>query len=285
MKRPIVMAVLLLSLGNASAQEVQETQETPKHTKSNATASTLAPTPRHDGSLFPRQAMEFREPHLPLPTSHSSLKTRIGRIDIGRGYQWRNATLYGTAGRDVMTGLMEKQDAEVGIAYLRNSLFLNVGLMANVYSLNQLTRLDASPLRNQFGVSGSLRYNFSENLSATVYGQYVSNPFYHSSTSEASKAVTSTSEASEAVTMAAFPYIATSSFGGYITLQNERLGVDLGVNNYYDPLIHNWRTDPIVRPTYKIGKVKIGMDIGPLVKEGILRLAGKKRPAHPMILP
>jgi len=257
------MAVLLFS-GNVSAQEVLERKETPNQSKSNVEANMFAPTTFHNESLFPQQAKGAGElQNFGLNNQPSA--ANIGRINTSRDYQWRNATLYGTAYRDVMTGLMEKQDAEVGIKYRMNSFSFNVGLMANVYSFNQLTRLGDSPLRNQFGARGSLHYDFSENLSATVYGQYVSNPFYHS--------------------MAAFPYIATSSFGGYITLQNEKMGVDLGVNNYYDPFSHVWRTDPIVRPTYKIGKVKIGMDVGPLVREGILRLAGKRRQAGPIMLP
>jgi len=61
--------------------------------------------------------------------------------------------------------------------------------------------------------------------------------------------------------------------------------IRMGVNNYYDAFSRSWRTDPIVRPTYKIGKVKIGMDVGPLMKEGLLRLAGRKRRSGPIIMP
>jgi len=68
-------------------------------------------------------------------------------------------------------------------------------------------------------------------------------------------------------------------------LQDEKLGVDLGLNNYYDAFSRSWRTDPIVHPKYKIGKMKIEMDLGPLMKESLLRLAGKKRYMGPIIMP
>lgn len=138
--------------------------------------------------------------------------------------------------------------------------------MANVYNFNSLSTIYGFyTIQNQFGISGALSYDFNENFSATVYGRYVTNSFYHS--------------------MASFPYIATSSFGGFITLHNEKCGIDLGVNSHYDAFSHSWQTNPIVRPTYKIGKVKMSIDVGPLMKEGILRLMNKRRVNGPIIMP
>lgn len=181
-------------------------------------------------------------------------------------HQWRNLNLYGIGNRTNMIGLVDKQNAEVGVTYSSDKLFFSVGLIASVYNFNSLsTMYDYSTIQNQFGISGALSYDFNENVSATVYGRYVTNSFYHS--------------------MASFPYIATSSYGGYIMLYNGKCGIDLGVNNYYDAFSGSWQTNPIVRPTYKIGKVKMSFDMGPLMKEGILRLMNKRRVDGPIILP
>jgi len=258
------MAIFMLSLGPASAQEMQNTQEITDYKKNDIEANAFAPTTFSFDLDFHQQVMEFdKYPNLnlnqPLSPAHAY------KIKTSGDYHWRHLTLYGIGDRDIMMGLMDRQDAEVGFVYHKDKVFFNVGLMASVYNFNPLAGPQGSPIHNQFGIRGNIRYDFNENVSVTVYGQYVNHPFYHS--------------------MASFPYIATSSFGGYLTLQNEKFGMDLGVNNYFDPFSRSWKTDPIVRPTYKIGKVKIGMDVGPLMKEGILKLAGKKRAAGPIIMP
>jgi len=261
MKKLIAITMSLCSLGNISAQEVQDIQEKTNYGNRGLETNILAHPTFRNGIDGLRQTVDFNQlQNFSLNNTPSPSLT--GSINTSKDYQRNTLMLYGSGDRDVMIGLMDKQDAEVGIMYHRNSLSFDLGLMANVYNFNPL---QGSPIRNQFGINGSLRYDFNENVSVTVYGRYVNNPFYQS--------------------MAAFPYIATSSYGGYFTLQNEKVGIDLGVNNYYDVFSRSWRTDPIVRPKYKIGKVKLDMDLGPLMKEGILRLAGKKRYEGPMIMP
>ena len=180
-------------------------------------------------------------------------------------HQWRNITLYGFGNSVNMIGLMKKQNAEVGVMYTHDKMSFSVGLMANVYNFNPMSAKYGFTIQKQFGINGRFCYDFNENVSTTVYGRYITNSFYHS--------------------MATFPYITTSSFGGFITWNNEKYGIDLGVNNYYDAFSNKWRTDPIVRPTYKIGKVKMSIDVGPLMKEGVLRLINKRKVDDPIIMP
>lgn len=180
-------------------------------------------------------------------------------------HQWRNVTLYGIGNGVNMIGLMKKQNAEVGVMYSHDKMSFSIGLMANVYNFNLMSAKYGFTIQNQFGINGRFSYDFNGSVSATVYGRYITNPFYHS--------------------MASFPYITTSSFGGFITWNNEKYGIDLGVNNYYDAFSNKWRTDPIVRPTYKIGKVKMSIDVGPLMKEGVLRLINKRKVDGPIIMP
>lgn len=157
----------------------------------------------------------------------------------------------------IMPELMVKQSVEVGGIFSHNKLVFSLGLIANVYNFNPLSTMSGSVIQNQFGIYSRLSYDFNNNVSASVYGRYVTNSFFHS--------------------MASFPYVATSTFGGFFTLHSEKYGIDMGVNNYYDPFNRCWRTNPIVRPAYKIGKVKITIDVGPLIKEGFLHIVNKQR--------
>lgn len=182
---------------------------------------------------------------------------------------WQGGMVVGGSEYDQMPGLMDRRRVEFQAVQHYAGFTFAVGLSANKYALpidSRLTMLNMGAVQNQFVVSGLVSYDFSDNVSMTAYGQYVSNPFYHS--------------------MAALPYISTSSYGGFITLHNGDTGIDLGVNNHYDPFARRWQTDPIVRPTFKLGKkVKMSVDIGPLMKEGNLRIMGKKRSQGPMIMP
>lgn len=186
----------------------------------------------------------------------------------GEMWTWRGGALYGGSDDVSMIGLMRRQGVDLNVVQQYGDFTFRLTLSANRYMLpvdGRLGMMGMSARQNQFGIGGMITYDFNENLSTTVYGMYVSNPFYY--------------------TMAVFPYIPTSSYGGYITLHNDATGLDLGVNNHYDPFARRWQTDPIIRPTFKIGKVKTSIELGPAVKEGLLRMMGKRRSQGPIIMP
>lgn len=187
---------------------------------------------------------------------------------VGSIASWQGGAIVGGSEYDTMLGLMERRQVDFNAVRHYGNFTIAVGISASKYAFpsdGRLGMLEMNAVQNQFGISGALTYDFNNHVSATVYGQYVSNPFFYS--------------------MAAFPYISTSSYGGFLTLHNGSTGLDLGVNNHYDPFIHSWRTDPIVRPVFKIGKVKAGIDFGPIVKDGILKIMGKQRQQGPIIMP
>ncbi len=266
MERLIITIFCLFAYVHISAQEVLRTpvNETPIDNKNINDTIISFPTTFHDGFFVPEKVVSFdnyydKSQYKLIPVQHSELTS------FGIDEKWGNPNLYVFKDVNIMPELMNKQSVEVGIIYNHNKLLISVGLIANVYNFNTLSTTYSSAIQNQFGISGWLSYDFNENVSATVYGRYVTNPFYNS--------------------MASFPYVETSSFGGFITLQNEKYGIDLGVNNYYDAINRCWQTNPIVRPTYRIGKVKMSIDAGPLLKEGILRLMNKQRVYGPIIMP
>ena len=99
----------------------------------------------------------------------------------------------------------------------------------------------------------------------TAFGQYVTNPFY--------------------VSMAAYPYINTSAYGAYLTLQNEKIGLSLGVQREYDPFRRQWITDPIIMPSFKMGKTTIQIDFGPALRYIIQNLIHKDQYNQGPIIP
>ena len=54
--------------------------------------------------------------------------------------------------------------------------------------------------------------------------------------------------------MAAFPYVNSSAYGGYFTLENDRYSVDLGVQRRYDSYRQQWIVSPILTPKYHFSK-------------------------------
>lgn len=257
MGRLIIMIFCLFTYVHISAQEVLRIPM--NHKKINDTIMTFTTTLYDDYFLLEKVTSldnyYVNNQNKLIPKFHSDFPSS----------KWTFLNLYGFKDEDIMPELMKKQNAEVGIIYNRNKLLISIDFIAIVYNFNPLSSMYSSVIQNQFGIKGWLSYDFNENVSVSIYGKYVTNSFYHS--------------------MASLPYVTTSSFGGFITLHTERYGVDLGVNNYYDAFNRCWQTNPIVRPTYKVGKVKIGMDVGPLIKEGILCLMNKQRVNGPIIMP
>lgn len=181
---------------------------------------------------------------------------------------WQGGAIYGSSEDISMPALMRRQGVAFNAVQQSGALMFNVGFSANKYAFpmdGRLGMLGMGARQNQFSVNGAMTYEFSPNLSATLYGRYVTNQFYYS--------------------MAAFPYIGTSSYGGFFSLRNGDTGLDLGVNRYYDPFARRWRTDPIVRPKFKVGKIKMDFDVGPLVKQGLLKIFGKQQSQGPIIMP
>lgn len=110
-------------------------------------------------------------------------------------------------------------------------------------------------------VGASLNYIIDNNWSVTALGQYVSpySPF-------------------RPVVQAMMP---TSGYGGYVTYQTDYFSISGGVRQEYNPNTMSWETNPIIMPQVKIGDVKIGVDIGPAIKNGIVNMQREKNSVPP----
>ena len=154
-------------------------------------------------------------------------------------------------------GLMDVQSVSGGVQYSLGDLTVQGMLSANRY-------LYYGRVTSQYGVSGQIAYSFSPNLSLTVFGTYYnSNPF---------------------ICMAAFPYVPTTSYGGYMTVGNRRFYMNLGVERRYNPFERKMETVPIISPAFKISnKVTVELPLGDLTKHLVEELVMKNNGHGPMV--
>ena len=62
-------------------------------------------------------------------------------------------------------------------------------------------------------------------------------------------------------------FVPTTSYGGYMTVGNNRFYVNLGVERRYNPFEHKMQTVPIITPAFKVSKnVTIELPLGELTK-------------------
>jgi len=164
-------------------------------------------------------------------------------------------------GRTELMGLGEINKAVFGTGRDYGAWHFDVNVGAEKYHFFHNTR-------NNVFVSGAVTYRINEHWSATAFGTYSLNPFFHS--------------------MAAYPYVTTSRYGGTVNWKsNGNFGLRLGVQREYDPFAHRWVTKPIVAPSFKINKVKIEIDTGPLILDCLRHFVekGRSNSNSPNIMP
>lgn len=195
--------------------------------------------------------------------------------DEGQLASWSGGAVFGVGSHVSMPGLMSVQNATVGVTHTVGRLTMTAA--ASAYRNNLLRTASAADSRaggmgtllntTYFTVGGMMTYRFSDNISATVFGRYSTNRTFYS--------------------MAAMPYMATSGYGGYLTFMGETLGVDVGVERYYDTFARRWITSPIVTPKIKFSdKFTLALPVGPLVKDVLHDLLRKDKVREgPMIMP
>lgn len=148
-------------------------------------------------------------------------------------------------------GLMDVQSVSGNMQYSLGALNMQGGLIANRYLYHR-------GIISQYGISGQIVYSFNPNLSATIFGTYYNtNPF---------------------ISMAAFPFVPTTSYGGYMTVGNNSFYMDLGVERRYNTFERKMETVPIISPELKISnKVTVELPLGDLVKHVVEDILVKTR--------
>lgn len=160
---------------------------------------------------------------------------------------WKNAQFIATGDIQIMPGLMEIHSGTIGVNQNIGNLSIYMGGIANKYGY-------FNGLHTQYGVFGNLQYQFSPKLSFTAFGTYYFGrpkgfPLLPSM----------------------IGYYGVSNFGGYMSYQlNETFGVDVGAQAVQQFGTNRYRVEPIVTPTVKLGKVKLGLPVGQIL-HGIIR--------------
>jgi len=154
--------------------------------------------------------------------------------------------------------LLTSRSVSLGFSGHTDRLYYNVNALATNYA--------TMPAGNfyQYGVSGIARYQLSDIVSLTAFGQWYN--------------------IDPRISMAAYPFVNTSRYGGYVTIMNDdsRVGVDLGAQRYMDPMTGRWEMAPIVTPKLRIGdNVMISLPVGGAIKNGIDRMNQKNMPPPP----
>ena len=148
-------------------------------------------------------------------------------------------------------GLMDVQSVSGNMQYSFGAINMQGGLIANRYHYHR-------GIISQYGISGQIVYSFNPNLSATIFGTYYNtNPF---------------------ISMAAFPFVPTTSYGGYMTVGNNSFYMNLGVERRYNTFERKMETVPIISPAFKISnKVTVELPLGDLVKHVVEDVIMKNR--------
>lgn len=164
----------------------------------------------------------------------------------------KNLRLTATGAYRSYIGLMDVQSVSGGVQYSLGAMTVQGALAANRY-------LYYGRVFTQYGVSGQLSYSFNPNLALTIFGTYYNtNPFF---------------------SMAAFPFVPTTSYGGYMTVGNRSFYVNLGVERRFNAFEHKMETVPIITPAFKISnKVTIELPLGDLTKHLIEEILIKSGP-------
>lgn len=265
MKKLITFLMFLLAVGQgATAQEVSGLQmPLPKEEIHPITESAENHqfTPTYSDILMMKalsSAELLATPNMPIGVmSFSAAQPLVYGYDASRTGATsmevsKNLRLTATGAYRSYIGLMDVQSVSGGVQYSLGAMTVQGALAANRY-------LYYGRVFTQYGVSGQLSYSFNPNLALTVFGTYYNtNPFF---------------------SMAAFPFVPTTSYGGYMTVGSRSFYVNLGVERRFNAFEHKMETVPIITPAFKISnKVTIELPLGDLTRHIVEEILIKSGP-------
>lgn len=265
MKKLITFLMFLLAVGQgATAQEVsglqmplpkeelhQITESAENHQLTPTYSDILMMKALSSSELLATPSMQI----VPLPFAatqplvygYDASRTGATSMEVSK-----NLRLTATGAFRSYIGLMDVQSVSGGVQYSLGAMTMQGALAANRY-------LYYGRVFTQYGVSGQLSYCFNPNLALTIFGTYYNtNPFF---------------------SMAAFPFVPTTSYGGYMTVGNRSFYVNLGVERRFNAFEHKMETVPIITPAFKISnKVTIELPLGDLTRHIVEEILIKSGP-------
>lgn len=262
MKKLITFLMFLLAIGQvATAQEVSGLQMPLPKEEIHPITESHQFTPTYSDILMMKalsSAELLATPNMPIGVmSFSAAQPLVYGYDASRSETAsmevsKNLRLTATGAYRSYIGLMDVQSVSGGVQYSLGAMTVQGALAANRY-------LYYGRVFTQYGVSGQLSYCFNPNLALTVFGTYYNtNPFF---------------------SMAAFPFVPTTSYGGYMTIGSRSFYVNLGVERRFNAFEHKMETVPIITPAFKISnKVTIELPLGDLTRHIVEEILIKSGP-------
>ena len=165
---------------------------------------------------------------------------------VGKGY------LMGAGSHTTYPGMGNTSSASVALTMPMGDRFqVTAGVTGSKYHFDRNAW-------NDYGVFGNATFRLNDRLSLNAFGQYYVNQQYHS--------------------VAAMSFLNTSSYGGTLGWKaSDNFSLDVGARRIYDPYTGQWRTLPVVQPTFNLLGAPISFDAGPLIYQLLDGLFGKGR--------
>lgn len=188
--------------------------------------------------LFPYSLAQPLDLHIPV------LHFTPGQSSL---FNWNNGAIVASGGTRTFPGLMQIESGELSINQSAGNFSFHIGGIVNKYGY-------FNGLHTRYGLNGSISYQFTPRLSATIFGDY-----YFGQPPQMANGMP--------MPPAMIGYYGRSTFGGYFDFQiNERWGVQTGVQTVQQVGTNRYKAEPIVTPYYKISKkVAIGLPVGQIL--------------------
>ncbi|MDE5887951.1 MAG: hypothetical protein K2H46_10245 [Muribaculaceae bacterium] len=163
---------------------------------------------------------------------------------------WKNGAFMASGSISSYPGLMDIHKGSVGLIQNFGNLTIYAGGEANKYGY-------FNGLHTQYGINGTIQYNFSPRLALIGYATY-----YFGKKPLMANGMP--------MPPAMMGYYSVSKFGATVDYQlNETFGLIVGGEAVQQFGTNRYRFEPIVTPTVKIGKVRIGLPVGQIVNDMI----------------
>lgn len=261
MTKQILIALLLTATTAASGTEPRDSIRTP------VLKLDIPYTASPELMKEPEEKAAWEEPEVMKPKHDSPIfrvpQMQYSAIPYGEIAGWGTGGVSAAMGAATMPGLMGVESGSVWIHQSIGALTLAASADAIKYGFFR-------GLETQYGFSGSLTYDFNDNLSATMFGSYHTAPHGF-------------------MTPAMMGYVAIPTLGGFMDWRiNDRWGVKMGAQGYRSPINHQWELQPMVVPYFRLNKkTEIGVDVGGILYNLIRWNTGKQigRIGNPTIPP
>lgn len=162
-------------------------------------------------------------------------------------FHWDSGEIIATGGVTKFPGMMQIENGDLGVYQYMGNFTFHAGGMANKYGY-------FNGLHTQYGLNGSISYQFTPRISATLFGEY-----YFGRPPMMANGMP--------MPMSMMGYYGRSTYGVSFDYQiNDHWGVETGVQTVQQVGTNRYRAEPIVTPYYKINKkVAIGLPVGQIL--------------------